>query len=179
MDQASSSLPTSRPKRKRGGPFGNKYGQTHGLSKGAEYKAWRDMRRRCSNPNVSSFKHYGGRGITVCPSWNESFEAFYADVGPRPSPDHSLDRWPDVNGNYEPGNVRWATRIEQVRNKRNNRLVHYAGREMSLTEACQLAGVSITTVQYRLNTGWDAAKALSTPVDLAKSAKRRRNNFQP
>lgn len=83
-----------------------------------EYRAWRNMLTRCYNPNASSFKYYGGRGITVCERWQRSFDAFLADVGPAPSNEHSIDRFPNNNGNYELGNVRWATHEEQQKNKR-------------------------------------------------------------
>lgn len=85
-----------------------------------EYKAWSNMISRCENPNVERFPHYGGRGITVCDRWRNSFPAFLEDMGRKPSLDHSIDRI-DVNGNYEPGNCRWATPEQQANNKRNSR----------------------------------------------------------
>jgi hypothetical protein len=85
------------------------------------YSVWLGMKTRCSNPNQPSYKHYGARGVSVCDRWKESFKAFLGDVGERPSPDHTLDRI-DVDGDYEPSNVRWATWTEQHRNRRNNRL---------------------------------------------------------
>src|ERR1035438_3468499 len=75
----------------------------------AEYRAWSGMKQRCTNPEFKDWMLYGGRGIAVCPSWMDSFECFYRDVGPKPSPLHSLDRYSNGDGNYEPGNVRWAT----------------------------------------------------------------------
>lgn len=81
-----------------------------------EHQAWRSMRSRC-RPGTVSAKNYADRGIAVCERWH-LFENFYADMGPRPTPDHSLDRV-DVDGDYEPGNVRWATPDVQNRNKRS------------------------------------------------------------
>lgn len=89
-----------------------------GLSRTPEYKAWKDMRLRCSNPKHKDYPNYGGRGIKVCERWQNSVQAFVADMGPRPSKDHSLDR-KENSGNYEPDNCRWATKLEQSRNRRN------------------------------------------------------------
>jgi hypothetical protein len=83
-----------------------------------EYMAWASMKTRCYNANSAKYRLYGGRGIQVCERWRESFEAFLADMGRRPSAEHSLDRYPDGDGNYEPGNVRWATDSEQNSNRR-------------------------------------------------------------
>jgi hypothetical protein len=80
------------------------------------------MLRRCESQTDKSFGNYGGRGITVCEQWRSSPETFFSDMGPRPSPDHSIDRYPDKNGDYEPGNCRWATSSEQNRNRRNTKL---------------------------------------------------------
>lgn len=91
--------------------------RTHGLSKSRTYRSWRAMRRRCFDHKYREFHLYGGRGISVCERWNASFEAFLADMGERPQ-GTSIDRYPDVNGNYEPGNCRWATPLEQAHNKR-------------------------------------------------------------
>lgn len=89
-----------------------------GKSKLSEYGIWRGIKQRCLNPRSPSYMDYGGRGITICERWRDSFESFYTDMGARPSADHSIDRFPDNDGNYEPGNCRWATSGQQAHNKR-------------------------------------------------------------
>lgn len=94
---------------------------THGLSrvssKASEYVAWQQMKHRCLNPKNRAWHRYGGRGIKVCDEWINSFENFLADMGFKPTPTHSLDRFPNNDGNYEPGNCRWATKKEQANNR--------------------------------------------------------------
>lgn len=94
-----------------------KHGQNHKGNPTAEYRAWQSMKQRCCNPRATSYKIYGGRGIGVCPEWVDDFERFYADMGRKPSPSHSLDRI-DPNGNYGPENCRWADKTTQSRNTR-------------------------------------------------------------
>lgn len=128
----------------------------------AEYAAWRAMRNRCGYPGDISYHRYGGRGIRVCERWNE-FEAFLADIGKRPSRNHSLER-KDNNGNYEPGNVRWATRKEQGRNTSVNRIVSIKGRDMTLAEAMETFAPHTPkgTITSRLSRGWDVYQAIFT-----------------
>jgi len=93
----------------------NRDSAKHGMWRSNEFGIWQGMLQRCSPTNVDACKrrNYAERGVTVCERWRNSFEAFYSDIGPRPSRQHSLDRFPDQQGSYEPGNVRWATPIEQ------------------------------------------------------------------
>lgn len=110
----------------------------HGLSKIGEtrklgYNSWDNMIRRCVNINDDRYHDYGGRGITVCNKWKNSFSDFILDMGDRPSPKHSIDRI-DVNGNYEPDNCRWATQDQQSRNTRRNRWIEYNGEKKILAD---------------------------------------------
>lgn len=136
---------------------------THGKSKTVEHKTWLAMRERCNNPKCRYFKHYGGRGIKVCERW-DSFELFLQDVGPRPSPKHSLDRYPDNDGNYEPGNVRWATESEQKRNQRSRTQYVFNGRSQLLSEWAEELGIPRATLSNRLYEGWTIERAFTTPV---------------
>lgn len=123
----------------------------HGMCKTPEYISWCAMRTRCNNSNVPSYATYGGRGVSVCKRWDD-FTAFLADMGPRPSPKHSIDRI-DNNGNYEPGNCRWATRQEQSLNTSRNVRVNVGGRMMSITEIARKTGLHRDTVRARIKRG--------------------------
>jgi hypothetical protein len=91
--------------------------QTHGLVQSPEYAIWRAAKSRCHNPNSGQYKDYGGRGIRMCDEWRYDFAAFYAHIGQRPAPELTLDRI-NNDGHYEPGNVQWATRTQQIHNRR-------------------------------------------------------------
>jgi hypothetical protein len=135
---------------------------THGLSGSKEYGIWRSMISRCSNPNAERYADYGGRGIKVCARWR-SFENFYADMGPRPGERHSIDRWPNQNGDYEPTNCRWATAIEQNRNRQQTCPVTFEGITAPLWRWCELAGVPYKPVHARITRGWPLDLALYAP----------------
>ena len=143
--------------------------RTHGHSSGgkmsSEYNSWRNMRDRCRYPSSENWAMYGGRGITVCERWDTSFEDFLADMGPKPTPQHTIGR-SDQNGNYEPGNCKWETVPEQNRNRRDNRLIQYMGKEVTVAEACRLAGISRNVVDARLRRGWTMDRALADPVSV-------------
>lgn len=105
----------------------------HGMAGTAEYRCWVNMKQRCLNPANTAWANYGGRGITICQRWADSFEAFLDDVGRQPTAEHSLDRI-DNNGNYEPGNIRWATRSAQMKNRRPVQRVTRGEHEAVLAE---------------------------------------------
>ena len=140
-----------------------RHGHTsHGVSS-PEYRAWNGMRTRCYNAGHQAHRYYADRDIQVCARWRESFEAFLSDVGLRPSASHTLDRI-DNDGHYEPGNVRWATRIEQAQNKRTNVLFTYKGETRCARAWERLYGLPNQTLARRLGAGWSLADALGTPV---------------
>ena len=127
-----------------------------------EYMAWAQMKLRCLNPKSPKYPRYGGRGISVCSAWLE-FDAFIADMGARPSPDHSIDRI-DNDGDYEPSNCRWATRTQQQRNREANRRLTHDGETATLAEWAERLGISTATLYSRVGRlGWSVEKALTTP----------------
>lgn len=137
--------------------------QTHGKSHTTEYKSWTHIIWRCYNRNCSTYSLYGGRGITVCEQWRNSFEAFYDDMGDKPSRQHSIDR-KDNDGHYEPGNCVWATQREQARNRRNNRLLTFDGRAQCIAAWAEELGIQTDTLKRRIYVGWSVERALTTPV---------------
>jgi hypothetical protein len=146
-----------------------------GASRGAhtkEYSAWESMIRRCTMPSQQSYAGYGGRGITVCAAWRADYATFLRDVGPAPSAQHTLDRWPDVNGHYEPANVRWATPKQQANNKRANVRIEYEGRAMTVAEWADETGIKYQTLWARLFVhNWGPRRALE-PRPMAERTPR-------
>jgi hypothetical protein len=134
----------------------------HGMTGTPEYGVWLTMRRRCDTPSVERYPEYGGRGISVCDRWHK-FENFIADMGRRPSLQHSIERR-NNDGNYEPSNCHWATRDEQVYNKRNNRLLDYKGAKINTKQATEIAGIPKNIIFRRLYAGWSDQDAIERPM---------------
>lgn len=126
------------------------------------YGIWRGMLERCYNIGCDGYPNYGGRGISVCVSWRESFRNFLADVGIAPA-GLSLDRI-NVNGNYEPGNVRWVNQKAQCQNKRNNVNITANGETFCVTEWARRLKCNPCVIFLRLRNGWDPETAVTTPV---------------
>jgi hypothetical protein len=139
--------------------------RTHGYATGTyrnfspEYRVWMKMIFRCENRNYDRFDRYGGRGIKVCPEWRYDFPAFLAHIGPRPSPKHTIDRI-DNDGDYAPGNVRWADKRLQNLNTHRKRTVTIDGQEMFLADAAILVGLEPNTVAARARRGFPVERWL-------------------
>lgn len=133
-----------------------------GLSNTPTWRSWQGMMARCYHENVKSYADYGARGIKVCERWHD-YKAFLADLGERPSAGHSIERQ-NNDKDYEPGNVVWATRLEQNNNTRKNLRLTFKGKEQTLSQWCRELDLPYGTIQARLAAGWDTEKALSTPV---------------
>lgn len=132
---------------------------THCMTHSAEYTAWRNMLERCHNPNNPGYANYGGRGITVCDEWRQSFSSFYAAIGPKPSSKHSIDRIDNSRG-YEPCNVRWATRREQQHNMRSNVFLTFKGEALCVYEWSRKTGIPKNTILRRIACGWPSDRIL-------------------
>jgi len=146
--------------------------KTHGYSRTPIYVTWTNMIARCEHESRPDFDHYGGRGIRVCPRWRGSFECFLEDMGERPFPRASLDRI-NVDGNYEPGNVRWATQKEQTRNTRRNHLLTISGVTKAISAWAEDGGVSQRTVLSRIVRGWSPEEAVNPARQTKWSRKKK------
>ncbi len=122
---------------------------THGLRKVPEYNIWRVMKDRCYKEGAAGYELYGARGIRMSNEWRDSFEAFYRDMGPRPSPEHSVDRKKNDRG-YSKRNCRWATRIEQANNRRTNIFYEFDGETKTLAEWCRELRISYKQMYHKL-----------------------------
>ena len=136
----------------------------------SEYTAWDRMIQRCENPKHHAYHNYGGRGISICKKWRNSYEAFLADVGRRPSSKHSLDRIKNNQG-YKPSNVRWATAKQQQRNTRTNRVLKFRDKALCVSEWAERLGTTKLVILNRLRLGWSIERTLTEPV-----AKRKRRS---
>lgn len=132
-------------------------------NKTKEYNTWSSMKQRCTNKTEVAYKNYGGRGIIICEGWLNSYENFLADMGRAPSPQHSIERI-NNNGNYEPGNCRWATIDEQQNNRRNNVHIKYLGISKTIPQWSREVGLSVPVIIGRLKRHWSVHDALTTPV---------------
>lgn len=142
-----------------------KYLKTHGMSRSSEYSIWRGMLDRCYNEKSVAYHRYGGRGITVCDEWRTSFEAFYRDMGPRPSVNHSIDRQRNNEG-YKPNNCHWATSLEQSNNRETTLIYEYQGEKKSLMEWCQQLNMKYSLVYHRIKVlGWEFHEAIQ-PIEV-------------
>ena len=140
---------------------GHSASPANGRRASTTYNTWRAMIVRCSDPLCRNYRRYGARGITVCERWG-LFGNFLADMGERPR-GTTLDRI-DSNGNYEPGNCRWATAKEQARNRQSNRLLAFRGEKRCVTEWAELLGMNLSMIKQRLRYGWTIERALTQPI---------------
>lgn len=151
-----------------------KHGFRRRGSRTPEYACWESMIQRCTDPNFEAYHNYGGRGIKVCERWRYSFENFLADMGPRPE-GKTLDRIDD-DGDYEPGNCRWATWIEQGNNRRTNKVLEYRGIRKTIAEWARETGLSYETIRSRLNHGWSVERALTALIQKKGNGRKSQRN---
>lgn len=141
--------------------------KTHGRRKSGAYSSWAAMKTRCTNPNSKSYADYGGRGIKICERWLNSFENFLEDMGERPK-GHSIERV-DNDGDYEPGNCRWASQRAQVNNTRQNRYLEFDGRSQTISQWAKETGIERRTIARRLGLGWSIERALTEKPVVGKN----------
>lgn len=132
---------------------------THNLSGNRAYRIWCAVKQRCLNPNNRAYHYYGGRGITMCERWKNSFQSFVDDMG-MPFDGGTLDRIDNEKG-YFPENCRWASRSDQQKNRRNNKIITYNGVSMVAVDWAKKLGIPSQTIYGRISLGWDAEKVLS------------------
>ena len=133
----------------------------HGMTKTRTFKSWDSMKQRCLNPNAPDYPKYGGRGITICQRWIDSFTNFFDDMGERPE-NLSIDRI-NVNGNYEPSNCRWASRSLQQRNKTTSLMIEWNGKVLCAADWSDIVNISSKIICDRIRVGWTPQEALTKP----------------
>lgn len=148
--------------REKTGERARRHGDVAGGEWSREYQCWAGMIQRCTNPNTKTYAQYGGRGIEVCERWRGSFILFLGDMGRKPTKQHSIERI-NNDGNYEPGNCRWADKSTQMRNRRVTRMIHWQGRDLCLQDAAKEVGLPQSTLFNRLRLGWTVDRAMTTP----------------
>lgn len=141
----------------------------HSMSYTPEHSTWSKLKSRCLNKSSPDYKEYGKRGISVCDRWLRSFQNFFDDMGPKPTPAHSIDRVNNSKG-YSPENCRWATPAEQSSNRRNCIYYSIDGVDYCLAHAANYFGIKENTVRSRINTGWTLGDALTIPVGTRRPA---------
>ena len=137
----------------------------HGFVGTRTYSSWRAMKNRCTNKKSDQWNWYGGRGITVCDRWRYDFQLFLEDMGVAPTESHSIDRI-DTNGNYEPGNCRWATPKEQQANQRkrvDSVYLTFQGETLTVSEWAKRVPITRSTIFSRIRNGWDTESILTLP----------------
>lgn len=150
-------------KREAAAENGRRHSTTHGACGHPLFVIWAGMMARCGNPKHEAYRNYGGRGIRVCKRWHDPWK-FFADMGDRPSRYHWVER---VNNNkgYSPTNCRWASRRDQMRNRRANRLITFQGQTKPLCQWAEETGINEGAIRDRIdNLKWSVEKALTTPV---------------
>lgn len=146
---------------------------THGHTMSITYKSWEGIVQRCTNPNHKNYNYYGGRGITLCKRWRK-FTNFLGDMGERPGYKYTLDRINNDKGYYK-SNCQWATRKQQQRNRRDNRLETFNGKTQLLIELAEKFDINFNTLRGRIDRlGWSVEKALTTPVGKYKQRRKKK-----
>ena len=140
-----------------------KHGQSRRNKHTQLYRRWITIKQRCYDKSHMSYKNYGGRGVRMCEKWRDDFEAFAAYIGDPPEKGATIDRL-DVDKNYEPGNIKWATRKEQANNRRNNNVLSFNGIEMTVTQWAEELNILPVTLFSRIRLDWDVERILTTPV---------------
>lgn len=156
--------------------------ERHGMTGSPEHVAWGNILKRCLNKNTPNYYAYGGKGITVCQEWIDSFSAFFREIGRRPSPNHSVDRIDNSRG-YEPGNVRWATRMQQQSNMSSNVFFTHNGETHHLLAWSRISGVSNSVIKSRTRRGLPPDEVLKPVVHRPQHLRgvyyiKKHNNWQ-